>query len=177
MRQGDWFLTYTGRQFYPIDPHPEDVCIEDISHALSMVCRFGGHVRTFYSVAQHSVIVSHLCPHSAFQALMHDATEAYVGDMVRPLKRQLSAYRLVEAGVWCAICGHFNIPVEMAPEIKAADNVALMTERRDLLTPTEHKWSLEEQYPPMDEVIVPLMPDEACALFMNRFEMLRGDHQ
>ncbi len=89
-RIGDWIQTATGRQFYPLDPRPEDVCIEDIAHALSNVCRFAGHSAWHYSVAQHCVLASEYAPPEyAIAALLHDAAEAYMGDIARPWKRFL----------------------------------------------------------------------------------------
>ena len=103
-RKGDWFVTYSGKQFWPLDPQPQDVCVRDIAHHLSLVCRFGGAVRTHYSVAQHSLIVADILPpRLKLRGLLHDATEAYVGDMVRPLKRFMPDYREVENKVWAAI--------------------------------------------------------------------------
>lgn len=172
-RNGDWFLTRTGIQFYPLDARPEDIFIEDIAAALSMICRFGGHTTQFYSVAQHSVLVSHIVPEELqFQALMHDATEAYVGDMVRPLKRSMPEYRAAEDRLWIVICERFKIKPENEQEIKRADNIALMTERRDLLIPTDHEWSLEKDHPPLPTKIQPLSPVFAQAEFLQRFEQL-----
>ncbi len=85
--RGPWMQTFTGRAFYPLDPRPEDVCIEDVAHALAMQCRYNGHSIPFYSVAEHSVIVSYNVKFEhAREGLMHDAAEAYLGDMIRPLK-------------------------------------------------------------------------------------------
>src|SRR5271165_4859950 len=83
-----WIQTYTGKKFFPMDPKPEDICIEDIAHSLSMICRFTGHSREFYSVAQHSVYVSELCSEQwMLHGLLHDAEEAYTNDLARPIKR------------------------------------------------------------------------------------------
>lgn len=173
-RNGDWFLTFKGRQFYPLDPRAGDVCIYDIAHHLSLTCRFNGACRVFYSVAQHSCIVSdHLYPRSRLPGLMHDATEAYCGDMVRPLKRSLLAYELVEAGIWQAIlCRYKVIAWDAATRlvVKVADNRALMTERRDLLNPSPHPWSVSEaEYPPFPGRIVAWSPRRAEAEFLSRF--------
>ena len=90
-------VTYTGKEFYPLDPNPADIDIKDIAHALSNCCRFAGHIKSFYSVAQHSVIVSELCePENALAGLLHDASEAYLSDIARPVKytEQMEGYRL-----------------------------------------------------------------------------------
>lgn len=95
-RRGEWILTFSGERFYPFSPAPEEVKTKDIAHALANICRFNGHTRGFYSVAAHSVHVSRLVPPEfALEALLHDAAEAYVGDMVRPLKRGLPAFEEV----------------------------------------------------------------------------------
>ena len=98
-RKGDWIQTFTGKRIYPFDPDPDLICIDDIAHALSNICRFTGHVKHFYSVAQHSVIVANAIPDSLgvphtnelyLQALLHDAQEYLFSDLSRPLKRSLS---------------------------------------------------------------------------------------
>lgn len=168
---GDWFLTFTGKQFYPLDPRPEDMCIEDIAHALSNICRFGGHSQNFFSVAQHSVIVSNICaPEHAFLGLMHDAPEAYCGDVVRPLKYSLPDYIRYEDRIWEVVAEKFGIDHSTIVRIKDADNTALMTERRDLMAPSEHKWSVPN--PPLDSPIFPVGPHIAEHLFLERFREL-----
>jgi hypothetical protein len=83
--------TYTGLIVDLFDPDPSAICVEDIAHALSLQCRFSGHVRFHYSVAQHLVLVSQLCPRELKLAgLMHDASEAYLNDITSPLKRHVS---------------------------------------------------------------------------------------
>src|ERR1700724_2684254 len=92
---GGWQQTFTGRRFYPLSPRVEDVCIEDIAHALSNICRYGGHCREFYSVAQHCNMVSDWMPEFKLEGLLHDSPEAYIGDMVRPVKHsaEMKAFR------------------------------------------------------------------------------------
>ena len=82
-----------GSVFFPLDPRPEEIGIENIAHALAMSCRYGGHSLDYYSVAQHSVLVSRLVSRSdALCALLHDATEAFIGDLIRPMKPKTSNY-------------------------------------------------------------------------------------
>src|SRR5690349_18842227 len=101
-RTGDWIATFTGKRWFLTDPDPADVDIDDIAHALSMICRFGGHTKQFYSVAEHSVRVANAMEIAGCGALaclhglIHDAPEAYLGDIVRPLKYSLTDYRVWE---------------------------------------------------------------------------------
>jgi hypothetical protein len=170
-RVGDWSLLFTGRQFWPLSPRVEDIDIDDIAHALSNLCRFGGHCRQFYSVAQHSVLVSRLVPrHLAFIGLMHDATEAYIGDMVRPLKYSLSQFLEIEEAVWRVIARRFDLPFHVPPQVKEADDVALVTERRDLMVPSSKSWTVQAE--PAKETIIPLGPAEAKEEFIQRYRHL-----
>lgn len=180
-RRGDWFQTFTGRTFYVLDPRAEDVDLGDIAHALSRICRFGGHCRDFYSVAQHSVIVSKLVrPHLALAGLLHDAEEAYTGDVIRPLKYGLrastTAFDDIAEAITRAIAQRFGLPEAVLDdaEIKHADNIALSTERRDLLVPTGRKWKTDELFPPDAERIVALDRNQAELAFLARFKVLTG---
>ncbi len=132
-RMNNWMVTASGRRISITDPQPEDICIHDIAHALANICRFGGHTKRFYSVAQHSIMVSDEVDNQhALQGLLHDATEAYLGDVVGPLKRVLPDYLALEKKWRGAICEAFHISVEIPGEVKVADNRAMSTELRDL---------------------------------------------
>jgi 5'-deoxynucleotidase YfbR-like HD superfamily hydrolase len=176
MRTGDWFQTYSGTQFYLTDPHPDDVAIEDIAHALGMACRFGGHTREFYSVGQHSVHVSELLekwgePLSMqLHGLLHDASEAYLGDVVRPLKYAMPDYRDYEQRMMEVIYEALKLdypgPLEHSI-IKRADDILLMTERRDLITHRNIKWSITADS--LEEEILPWTPVAAEVQFNLRY--------
>lgn len=116
--------TYTGRVVNPLDLQPDDIDIYDIAHSLACVNRFGGHARRPISVAQHSVHVSTLVPpEHALQGLLHDAAEAYLGDVTKWLKQTeaMAGYRAAEDRAWAVIARAFGVPEELAPEVEAAD--------------------------------------------------------
>lgn len=169
-------LTYTGRYFPLLSPKPEDIEIEDIAHALANICRFTGHVREFYSVAQHCVLASCLVPpRDALAALLHDAAEAYVTDVSSPLKPHLGGYKDIEKRIEKAVMTRFGI-TEMPATVKRADMVLLVTERRDLLPKTidADEWQGFDVIP-MPVVIKPLPPAEAKKRFLERAEVLLAD--
>jgi len=139
-----WIQTHTGKAFDLVNPSPDAVDLRDIAHALGHICRFTGHTRLPYSVAHHSLLVADLVePEHRLQALLHDAHEAYVGDLSTPLKWLLPDFRMVEARVWRAVAAAFDIDPELHPSVKAADRTMLMTERRDLLAPCGQAWAPE----------------------------------
>jgi hypothetical protein len=164
--------TASGGQYWPLDPRESDVRIIDIGSALSMLCRFGGHTNRFYSVAEHSVLVSRVVPpRLARQALMHDAAEAYCVDVPRPLKQGLgAAYAEIEEKNWRVIAGKYLIDPEIHPDVKHADNAVLMAERHALLPADGPTWSVNAE--PADVEIVCHSPTAAYHLFMNRFYQL-----
>lgn len=185
-----WIQTLKGRPFYLFDPKPEDFDIEEIAHALAMQCRFTGHMNQFYSIAEHSVLVSYLLeewgesPSVVFCGLMHDAAEAYTGDLSRPLKRCLPDYKDIETLIEAQIAERFGIQFPFPDVIKKADTVMLLTERRDLLAPSPRDWS-EEQAGFMflgEKLELPgwtigVARDwiEAKRLFLERFELLKAE--
>ena len=171
-RKGDWIQTFTGRQFWPLDPRPEEVSIEDIAHALAHTCRFGGHSEVFYSVGQHSLIVSELCsPEHRLEGLLHDATEAYCGDMVQPLKRFMPEFQKAEETLYRCIAQKFGLPPIIDEEVKHFDKVALMTEHRDLLKKPPASWGYVH-IRPLDAHIYPLDARAAESEFLYRFSRL-----
>ena len=132
------FTTVTGRQFDPFDPQPEDIHILDIAHALSNTCRYGGMSQFYYSVAQHSGhVMGHLKGEYAFWGLMHDAAEAYVGDMPTPFKPFMKNFDEVEDGILRVIADKFGLKWVgdhgVPPAVKAVDRRMLFTEARQLL--------------------------------------------
>src|SRR5699024_9817293 len=170
--RGHWMQTFTGRQFFPMNPRPEEVHAADIAHALSMQCRYNGHVRRFYSVAEHCVHLSYAVGEdNALWALLHDATEAYVGDMVAPLTRHMSTYRETEDRVSAAIAEPFGLDPEMPQEVRTADRRILLDERAALMTPAPADWGLD-QLEPLGVQIMAWPPHEARRHYLNRLHEL-----
>lgn len=173
-RVGDWMQTFTGRAFYPLDARVEDIDGLDIAHALSHICRYNGHVNRFYSVAEHCVLLSRaVAPEFALWALLHDATEAYVGDVIRPLKRHLPGYIENEDRLMAVIADAFDLDGRTIPSaVKDADNRILLTERAELLGPVPGSWGYLEDLEPLPVDVVGLAPSAAKAAYTNRLKEL-----
>lgn len=178
MRRGDWMETFTGLKFWPIDPREDEVCIEDIAHALSLICRFGGQCKEFYSVAQHSCHVADIVSatesndlrHLTFTALMHDAAEAYVGDIIRPIKRSNPEIAKAESAVEIVIACKFGLLIHPMPKIiKWADNVMLKNEHAQLMNGRNEWPSCDQEDGPFVS-ITPWGPNKARLEFMQRFK-------
>lgn len=161
--------TFSGRTIRPLDPNPDDIYIEDIAHALSNSCRFTGHVRAFYSVAQHSVLCSEIVPNDlALIALLHDASEAYLSDISRPIKQQPEfgeIYKKYERVLEQAIATRYGLKYPWPDEVKKADNTLLRTEQRDLM-PAIFRHAGEDY---LDEEIDPWQPTEAEKRYLARY--------
>lgn len=164
-------LTYTGKYFDFFEVSPESICIEDIAHALANTCRFGGHVQEFYSVAQHSVLVSKTVPvEDAKWGLMHDAAEAYLVDVPSPLKALLPDYKNMENHVEEKVLEVFGLVGTKPSSVKRADLILLATEQRDLMAKHDDVWGSILGLTPLKETIVPLSPKLAEQQFLRRFE-------
>lgn len=177
-RKGPWSITYTGRRFWPADPRPEDVCIEDIAHSLATTNRYNGHLPFPYSVAEHSMLVARHCPAPAqLHGLLHDAAEAYVGDMISPVKGLVHAFQLMESRVWAAIAERFDLAHELPPVVKEMDRRAVATEFGQLHPHADQQWRLSATAEPLDELIQPMHWQEAEERFLELFHALYAHRQ
>lgn len=194
-RAGDWMQTFSGRQYWPLDPRPDEVHVVDIAHHLSMLCRYCGACLRFYSVAEHSVGVLHVVSrwldaigHPAplpirLHALFHDAPEAYCHDLIRPIKRCVQGYDQVEEANAKALGIALRLPLITGVErqlIKSADNAMLLAEQAAIMAPAPAKWSpLDVPERMLADAAVFLerngtgwTPEEAKAEFLGEYEAL-----
>ena len=181
-RTNDWVQLFSGRKFWPLDPHVDEVTIADIAHGAAMDCRFGGHSKFFYSVAQHSVLVSKLVeargytPRVCLAALLHDGSEALgLRDLTRPVKYdpRLKAYLVAERVLQATIHQRFGLDPDADQNlaVKTADEDMLATEVRDVMGPPPEPWNLCGT--PQSEVIIPWAWQVAEQLFLDRFAVIQ----
>lgn len=183
--RGPWMQTYGGHAFYLFDPQPQDIHFRDIAHALSLTCRYSGHTRDFYSVAQHACLVAKWMredgfkPRTYYAALHHDSAEAYTGDITPQLKDILGNFREIEDAVETSVDIYLGIQdrPDLCDDIKEYDLIALATERRDLLSPnfSDEVWG--PMAAPREERIIPLLPREAEDLFIQMHKAAVDDKQ
>jgi len=170
-RLGDFMQTVSGRVYWPIDPRSDEVDIRDIAHALAHQCRYAGHTRRFYSVAEHCVLVSQVVPPAdALHGLLHDATEAYCVDVPRPVKRYLAGYAEIEARNWLAICERFGLDATLSASVHTADNSVLLAEKAALMPGGDMPWGIAGK--PAAVVVQGLSPLRARAAFLRRWREL-----
>ncbi len=171
-----WIATSIGQEFDLAEPNPKIIHIDDIAQGLSNICRYAGQCNKFYSVAQHSVIVARNVPKELrLPALLHDAAEAYIGDITAPLKRMLgNVWHEIEWSIDVAIAEAFDFSPELfdAPEIELADKRAMMAEVRDLFN---HKPNIPPYAEPLEERISPMIPFDARHLFLGELSKYRWE--
>jgi len=139
IRKGDWQQTYTGKRFWPLDPRSREVDIIDIAWSLSNQCRFLGHSSRFYSVAEHSVWVSHYCLQFPLEGLLHDAAEAYLADVPRPLKPYLHGFREIEDNLLLVIFKKYDLKWPLPFEVERIDTALLRDEQEQLMLKQRHQ--------------------------------------
>jgi hypothetical protein len=169
---GNWIQTFTGKQVFPTELRAEDVCPTDIAHALSLQCRYAGHTKWHYSVAQHSVLI---CDHAfeitgnettALVGLLHDAPEAYLVDLPSPIKAAMPIYQEIERQVSKSIAKAFGLESIHSPFIRSLDLRIRQDERATLLGPPPADWDLP--WLPLDVRIDPWTPERAEYEFTAR---------
>jgi len=174
VNRGDYIHTYTGKKFYVLDPRPDDIDIRDIAHALSNLCRFGGHSPMFYSVAEHSVLVSEAVPiKDALWGLLHDASEAYLCDIPRPFKQYLTNYKELEECIQRAIGNAFGLSWPIPDSVHFIDRNIVAAEAIQLWN-DELDWT--KVYPTINTTILYWEPEEAEWNFLEAFKTLQGEY-
>jgi len=162
----------SGGWFDLLSPRTSDFTIEDIAHGLAHTCRYAGQADGFYSVAEHSLLVSEVAVGREFTALMHDAAEAFIGDVTRPLKQLLPEYRKIEAAIETAIFERFDV-IPTCAAIKQADLSVLAAEQAQIMPSGTDAWAEESGVEPAPVRVLHMTPSEAKQRFLDRYEELK----
>ena len=166
---GSWVATYTGKKLHFLNPQPDEICIEDIAHHLSLTCRFAGAVKWFYSVAEHSKRVAEIVPNKyKLLALLHDGGEYALTDMCSPVKIRFPEFKALENAILQMILRKYNVDPLLGTHgiVKEADRILLATEARDLMN-NMNGWAALPR--PLKCKIKPLRSTFAEALFLEAF--------
>lgn len=171
-RYGDWIQLHSGKPFFPLDPRPEEIDIDDIAWSLAHQCRYNGHTNRFYSVAEHCVHISFAVPlEQALWGLLHDASEAYLSDLPRPLKPFIPDYKVCEDRLMRCVAELFSLPWPEPAIVKELDTRILHNERAALMTPSALEWNIPGGSVPGIE-IHGWQPKEAYTHFIGRYTEL-----
>lgn len=175
-KEDAWIRTYTGGKLYYFHPEKSKIYLEDIAWGLSMICRFNGATKEFYSVAQHSVFVADKVKENGgtkeeiYSALMHDSAEAFISDVPSPFKKFFPGFKKAETRMERFLANKFKFQFPYGKIVKEYDLIALATEMRDLMQVSDHKLL---KVKPLDEKIKPLSAKRAAKLFINRYANYR----
>lgn len=175
-RTGDWIQTFSGRQFWPLDPRTNELDLVDIASALSKDCRYGGHCLQFYSVAEHCVLMTREARRRGYSirdqrtTLLHDGSEGYLRDVPRPIKGDLTNYRTIEDGLMERIALRFDVDWPIPPHVKALDEEIVLAEQAQNMAPVPAPWrtgrSAFKADTPMDVQLRCWPPHRAFSEFM-----------
>jgi hypothetical protein len=175
-----WIETYSGVQFHFGDPALDEINIVDIAHALSLLCRYNGHCTRFYSVAEHSVLMTRHFIQSqgslpkahwrrkALTVLLHDAAEAYIGDLPRPIKHKMDAFKAVESILDQRVAQRFGTIWPLPSYVKERDSRILCDEREQAMPPSDNEWGTDSLIP-LGVTLEFWAPVEAEAHFLHQF--------
>lgn len=164
----DWMTTYTGIKLNPLNLHPDDIVIEDIAHHLSLLCRYNGACKFLYTVGQHCVFgVDYVSQGNELAYLLHDASEAYLSDMVKGVKDQLEVFRIIEDRLQGIIYKKFNVEPFDHAEVKRVDYAIMNTEAHAIMSNLDG-WLFPE--PPLDIEIKYWVPMHTEEKFLQLYE-------
>jgi hypothetical protein len=169
---GPRIMLASGAWFDLLDPWNSDFGILDIAQGLSNICRYAGQCKQFYSVAEHSLHVSSVAPAFKREALLHDAAEAFLGDVTRPLKQLLPSYKKIEKDVEAAIFARFDLDISAVKRLKSVDLSVLAAEQEQMMPPGTDYWTRESGIKPASIKVQFLPPEEAKRAFLREFECL-----
>lgn len=168
-----WIQTKTGKKFYPLKPSIDDICIEDIAYSLSNLCRYNGHCNKFYSVAEHSVYTSqYVSSEFALEGLLHDAAEAYIGDIASPVKKIIPDVKKIENKILKCVSKKFKLKYPFHKSVKEIDLRLLTTEAWQIMSPQVEAWPQLTE-PALNLNIKCLKSFYAYHIFLKRYEMLK----
>jgi len=173
---GPTIMLRSGAWFDFCAPADSEFTIDDIAHGLANICRYSGQCSRFYSVAEHSILVSETAKGFEYEALLHDAAEAFLGDITRPLKQMLPEYKRIETEVEEAILDRFGIDGPIPPQVKQADLRVLAAEQRQIMPEGTDGWVRGQKVEPAPVVVRHLPPADAKTLFLERFDVLRSSY-
>jgi hypothetical protein len=165
-------MLHSGCIFDLANPEASEIAVEDIAHGLAHTCRFAGQCDAFYSVAEHSVLVSQIVPQAGLAALFHDAAEAFIGDMSRPLKQLLPEYTKIEKQIERAIFHRFGIDWPAPADVKTADYRVMAAEQVRLMPAGTNEWLHAASILPAKVEIRCLDPNAAKTFFLDRYAEL-----
>ena len=174
----DFIITYTGKRFHPLEPRWEDIDILDIAHQLAAINRFSGSTRRPYSVAQHSYFVSFLSNEHPLQGLLHDGSEAYLGDVPSPLKRHAiyTGYRQAETVLQNMIYEKYGVrPGDKFEDVRLADCTMCVVEGCNLMPMVDGSYWTKHRKE-VHESLTAWPADLAEEMFLRRFESLTKEN-